>query len=162
MANICVSSVVMADLVKTNFISATSTDGANMASIIEYNYSVNMPPVVLAVKRGSFLQNSQSSSAEIASSSSTHRTPSAQAALRKVELQDRDYITVTLKHLGGDIASSRYRFQTAAGKVEKMGADFFAAEHSSGHQCMVYYGVNSNKYYWTWTLDPKSDAVQKG
>ena len=47
----------MADWARLRYISAVSTDGATMDSIIHYNYSRGMNPVYLVVKQGTFHQN---------------------------------------------------------------------------------------------------------
>lgn len=165
-ANIGTSFVMMADLVQANYISATSTDSVTMESIIPYNFSRGMDPVYLEVKQGVFTQHTQISSAPTISSSSTNpsslyqvnyspNVASSSMSSAQSILRDEDYVTVTLVGSGDRIANNVYRFQTTAGMVEKRGAEFYEGIHPTGASCMVYYGVNSARYYWTWTLDPE-------
>lgn len=170
----------MADLVALNYVSVVSTDGATIESVIQYNYSINMDPVYLEIKPGTFLQHTQtnpepsalssssysvqtypvasassSSSYSVASASSSSAyssAPYSQPTSNASTLDDNDYINVTCVERGRDIASSVYRFRTPAGSVEKRGDQFYQATHQNGHSCMVYYGVNSQRHYWTWSL----------
>ena len=89
-------------------------------------------------------------SAPEASSSSAYSLP--QSTSNTTTLDDKDYVRVTLVRRGRDISSNVYRFRTGAGNVEKRGDQFYEATHQSGRSCMVYYGVNSQRYYWTWSL----------
>ena len=150
MANSCTSSVVMKDLVEKNYVSTVSTDGATMESLIQYNYSIGMNPIYLEVKMGVFLGNPQTSTSAPPTMSPANQ---GKPAPNTITLLDENYIGVTLVVSGGDIANNVYRFRTSAGKVEKRGDQFFEATHPNGSPCMVYYGVNSARYYWTWTLD---------
>ena len=158
----------MADWVELGYISETSTIGATIQSTIHYNYSIGMDPVYLELKQGRFSQVTQASVATTASSSSTYPTASyspyqvnysanvsVASSSRPPPLRDEDYVQVTLSRSGGEIASNVYRFRTAAGPVEKRGDEFYEGTHPDGNPCMVYFGVNSGRYYWTWTLDPQ-------
>jgi hypothetical protein len=128
------SFVVMADLVALTYVSPTSFDEATTESIIGYNYSVNMAPVLLKVKKGTLLEDSQSFSAGVASSSTSYQaTTSSQAPF---QFQDDDYDTTTLVKFGKDVASSFYRFHTNLGAVEKKGDQFIQAIHQKW--CPVY------------------------
>jgi hypothetical protein len=116
------SFVVMTDLVALTYVSSTSFDEATMESIVGYNYSVNIAPVLLEVKKGTLLEDSQSFSAGVASSSTSYQaTTSSQAPS---QFQDDDHVTTTLVKFGKDVASSFYHFHTNLGAVEKKGDQF--------------------------------------
>ena len=79
-----------------------------------------------------------------------------------VPLRDEDYVEVTIVKRKKDIADNVYEFHTHAGRVQKLGSDFFESTDPRGIPCMAYYGPSSKTFYWTTSLDPDSGYVRIG
>jgi hypothetical protein len=137
-------------------------------SVASYGVVSSAQPSVTSVASyGAAAPSAQPSVAAVASygaaasSAQPSMTPSGTVSSAQQTLLDKDYIEVALIKLGEDIATNVYQFETSAGLVQKTGDQFSEAKHQNGGKCMVYYGVNSRKFYWTWTLDPESEYVKR-
>jgi hypothetical protein len=78
------------------------------------------------------------------------------------QLLDQNYVSVSIREYGESISENLYRFIHNDAALEKRGHEWHeetVLREGQPVSCMVYTGRNSGIRYWTWTLDPESDAV---
>jgi len=78
------------------------------------------------------------------------------------QLLDLNYVSVSVREFGESISENVYGFIHDDGALEKRGHEWHEETMLRDGQpvpCMVYTGRTSGIRYWTWTLDPASDAV---